>query len=152
MLPCPRGNPAIGPARGCNHSSATGGASITAVGNASLFGDSLVFTTAGERPTASIIVLQGSAATPGFTSGQGVRCVGGVLKRLYFKVAVGGSITATTATDPRVSLRSAALGDPIAAGTSRCYGVYYRDPFVLGGCPATSGFNITNQLAVYGVP
>jgi hypothetical protein len=26
--------------------------------------------------------------------------------------------------------------------------VYYRDPVVLGGCPATSTFNITQQLAV----
>lgn len=152
VLPCPCANPAAGPARGCDNSSFTGGASITAAGNASLGGDTLVFTTANERPTASSIVLQGSVATAGFTFGQGVRCVAGVLRRMYIKSAVGGSITAPTGIDPRVSVRSAALGDPIAAGTSRYYGVYYRDPIILGGCPATAGFNITNQLAVYWVP
>jgi len=26
--------------------------------------------------------------------------------------------------------------------------VYYRDPGVLGGCPATSTFNVTQQLSV----
>jgi hypothetical protein len=47
-----------------------------------------------------------------------------------------------------VHARSAALGDPIAAGTRRAYGVYYRDPLVLGGCPVTSTFNMTQQLDV----
>jgi hypothetical protein len=42
-----------------------------------------------------------------------------------------------------VSVRSAALGDPILAGQSRWYLVYYRDPTVLGGCPAASTFNST---------
>ena len=36
--------------------------------------------------------------------------------------------------------------------TSRYYGVYYRDPIVLGGCPAASTFNMTNQLAAYWSP
>jgi hypothetical protein len=45
-----------------------------------------------------------------------------------------------------VHARSAALGDTIAPGTHRYYGVYYRDPTVLGGCPAASTFNITQQL------
>jgi hypothetical protein len=31
----------------------------------------------------------------------------------------------------------------IQAGESRWYLVYYRDPIVLGGCPATSTFNAT---------
>ena len=65
--------------------------------------------------------------------------------------AVGGSITAPSSTEPRVSVRSAALGDVIAAGTSRYYGVYYRDPIVLGGCSAASTFNITQtQLVTWG--
>jgi len=40
----------------------------------------------------------------------------------------------------------------IAPGTHRYYGVYYRDPTVLGGCPATSTFNITQQLDVLWSP
>jgi hypothetical protein len=57
----------------------------------------------------------------------------------------GGSITAPSygAGDLQVSARSAALGDTILAGQSRWYLVYYRDPIVLGGCPASSTFNAT---------
>ena len=35
-----------------------------------------------------------------------------------------------------------------AEGTSRWYAVYYRDPVVLGGCPATSTFNSTQTQLV----
>ena len=42
-----------------------------------------------------------------------------------------------------MTVRSAALGAPIPAGQSRWYLVYYRDPNVLGGCPAISTFNAT---------
>jgi hypothetical protein len=43
--------------------------------------------------------------------------------------------------DSTISARSAALGNPILAGQSRWYLVYYRDPVVLGGCSALSTFN-----------
>ena len=43
---------------------------------------------------------------------------------------------------------SAAAGDPLSAGSFRYYFVYYRDPVVLGGCPATAGFNATDTLQV----
>jgi hypothetical protein len=78
--------------------------------------------------------------------GQGVLCVGGTLKRLYVKTAVAGSVSAPSASDPHVHARSAALGDAIAPGTHRYYGVYYRDPLVLGGCASTSTFNVAQQL------
>ncbi len=79
--------------------------------------------------------------------GQAVRCVGGSLKRLYTRNASGGSVTAPDigAGDPAVSVRSAARGDVIQPGQSRWYLVYYRDPVVLGGCPATSTFNATQS-------
>jgi hypothetical protein len=111
----------------------------------------LVFTTSGEKPTATSILMQGTLlAANGLVFGQGVRCVGGTLKRLYTKVASGGSITAPNfgAGDPTVSARSAALGDVIASGQSRFYLVYYRDPVVLGGCPATSSYNATQTSRV----
>jgi len=80
--------------------------------------------------------------------GQGVRCITGSLKRMYLKAAVAGSISAPGPNDPSISARSAALGSPIPPGEHRYYGVYYRDPIILGGCPAGSGFNITQQLDV----
>jgi hypothetical protein len=67
------------------------------------------------------------------------------LKRLYTKAASGGSILAPTGGDLSVHARSAALGDPIAAGSDRYYMVYYRDATVLGGCPAGSTFNSTQS-------
>ncbi|MFN0007343.1 MAG: TolB family protein [Planctomycetota bacterium] len=146
VIACPCGNPPSGLRRGCDNSAATGGAKLSAFGIAYLSTDSLVFTTTGERPTALSIVLQGSASVPaGLVFGQGVRCLGGTLKRLYVKSASGGSITAPDfgAGNLQVSVRSASLGDPIPAGGSRYYLVYYRDPNVLGGCPAESSFNAT---------
>ena len=106
----------------------------------------MVFTTTDERPSATSILLQGNTQLPtGLEFGQGVRCLGGGLKRLYVKTAVNGCITAPdfSVGDPTVSARSAQLGDPIHPGESRYYLVYYRDPLVLGGCPASSTFNST---------
>ena len=153
VIACPCGNPPSGAPRGCNNSSATGGALLTGSGNASLGADSVVFTTSGEKPTALSIVLQGNAIEPsGVPFGQGVRCVGGALKRLYVKSAVGGSITAPQGAEPSVSVRSAALGSPITAGQHRWVMVYYRDPVVLGGCPVASTFNGTGTVDVSWVP
>jgi hypothetical protein len=119
---------------------------LSASGIAYLSMDSLVFTTSGETPTATSILLQGtSLASSGIVYGQGVRCVAGTLRRLFVKTAVAGSIIAPDfgAGDQSVSSRSAAKGSPISAGQSRWYLVFYRDPTVLGGCPAASTFNAT---------
>jgi hypothetical protein len=134
--------------RGCNNSSSTGGALLFGSGNASLASDTLFFTTAAEKATATSTLTQGQTAISPLVFGQGMRCVGGSLKRLYTKVASGGSIVAPTGADPSVHTRSATLGDVITAGSTRYYYVYYRDPTVLGGCSAASTFNVTHQLAV----
>ena len=144
VISCPCANAPSGPGRGCDNSSGTGGAVLSASGATYLSSDGLVFTTAGQRPTALSIVTQWTGASAaGVVFGMGVRCTSGTFKRLYNKTAVGGSITAPSGGDPSVSARSAALGAPIQAGQSRWYLVYYRDPNVLGGCPATSTFNAT---------
>jgi hypothetical protein len=149
VIACPCGNPPAGAGQGCNNSSNTGGAILSATGTAMLSADTLVFHTTGEKPTATTILLQGNATvTFGAAFGQGVRCVGGSLKRLYTKSASGGSITAPGAGDPTVSARSAALGDTIVAGQTRYYMAYYRDPTVLGGCTSNDTFNGTQGGAV----
>ena len=148
VLACPCSNPGQ-PGKGCDNSDATGGALLAASGNATVAADTLVFTTSGQKATGVSIVLQGSAASAsGAVFGQGIRCTAGSLKRLYTKVASGGSITAPQPGDPSVSAQSAALGDTIAPGGTRWYQVYYRDPTVLGGCPPGSTFNITQGLVV----
>ena len=146
VISCPCANPPSGPGRGCDNSAATGGATFAPDGVAYLSIDSLVFMTSAEKPTATSILLQGNAfAASGIVYGQGVRCVAGTLMHLFVKTAVAGSITAPdfTAGDPTVSARSAAKGDVIQPGESRYYLVYYRDPVVLGGCPASATFNAT---------
>jgi hypothetical protein len=152
VIACPCGNPPSGAGRGCDNSSATGGAVLAASGIAYLSLDSLVFTASGEKPTALSIVMQGSStSSSGIVFGMGVRCASGALKRLYSKTAVGGSISAPNfgAGDASVSARSAALGDVIQPGQSRWYLVYYRDPVVLGACSALSTFNATQTGEVH---
>ena len=150
---CPCGNPPAGAGRGCNNSDATGGASIAASGAPTLGADSIVFTTAGQKASATSVLLQGSTqSAAGVVFGQGVRCVAGTLKRLYVRAASGGSIQVPGPADPSVSARSAALGDPLSAGAQREYLVYYRDPIVLGGCAATSTFNATSSGTLLWLP
>jgi Tol biopolymer transport system component len=149
VIACPCANPPSAPGRGCNNSSATGGAILSASGAAYVSMDSLVFTATAEKPTALSIFSQGSAfSTTGVVFGQGVRCANLNLKRLYTKSAVGGTTSAPTGGDPAIHVRSAALGDTIAPGTSRYYYVYYRDPNVLGGCPSASAFNSTQTARI----
>jgi len=143
---CPCSNPPSGAGRGCNNSASTGGAILSASGGTYISSDSLVFTTTGELPAELSLVIQGKVfAANGLVFGQGVRCVGGKLLRLYVKTASAGGITAPNfgAGDPTVSDRSHAKGDTIQSGQSRWYFVYYRDLSVLGGCPASSLFNAT---------
>jgi len=151
VLACPCANPPGAPGRGCDNSAGTGGAQLTASGFAYLSQDTLVLQTSGQLPADLSIVLQGNAEiSGGRVFGQGVRCAGGALKRLYAKTSVSGGIAApdTAVGDLAVSLRSAQLGDAIQAGESRWYLVYYRDPIVLGACPATSTFNATQTGSV----
>jgi hypothetical protein len=146
---CPCANPPGSAGRGCDNSAFTGGAQLAASGASVLSNDTLAFATSGETPSATSILLQSTAADPqGFSAGQGVRCTTGLLRRMYVRTASAGSIGVPGPGDPSISARSAALGDPIAQGQHRYYGVYYRDPNVLGGCSSASTFNITQQLDV----
>ena len=151
VIACPCNNPPSMPGRGCDNSSSTGGAALSASGIAYLSQDSLVFTTTGEKSSATSILLQGTSVNPaGVLMGQGVRCVDGTMKRLYIKTASGGSITAPdfASGDPSVSARSAALGVPLQAGVPSAYLVYYRDPIILGGCAPGSTFTATQTGTV----
>lgn len=145
---CPCSNiGAIG--HGCQNSAGTTGAALTALGNASLAADTLKLTSSGELPTALSILLQGSSAISPVNYGDGRRCAGGTLKRLYAKSAVGGVVTMPGGADPSISARSAALGDTISQGETRVYQVYYRDPNT-SYCPDPVGatFNVSAGLVV----
>jgi Tol biopolymer transport system component len=145
---CPCGNNGA-PARGCENSASTGGAVLSATGSYALSNDTLVLSSSGELPHAASIFLQGSTAIAPANFGDGLRCVGGALKRLYIRSASGGVASAPQTGDPSISARSAALGDVINAGATRYYQTYYRDP-VLGFCanPPGGSWNISSGLSV----
>ena len=151
---CPCSNPPTGSGRGCNNKAATGGASILGSGTASVGASSLTFTTAGENATVGSVLIQGTAFNPGINFGHGVRCTAGVIKRLYVKIAAGGSITAPGGGDPTIPAKSASLGSVINPGDTRYYSVYYRDTTVLlPGCPVPANqFNVTNTAVVVWQP
>jgi hypothetical protein len=148
VIACPCSNPgSVG--SGCNNSSNTGGATLGSNGLPSLTIDSVHLIAAGEKPTATSVFLQGTTQIPsGLPFGQGVRCVGGTLSRLYVHNALAGTVSAPVGTDSSISVRSAALGHVIAPDETLYYMVYYRDPIVLGGCPMTATFNATEALAI----
>jgi hypothetical protein len=143
---CPCGNVGVG-GHGCQNSASTGGATLSASGNTSP--DSVVLAAQGELPSVLSIFLQGDVAILPAAFGDGLRCAGGSLRRLYVHNASGGAVSAPQGGDPSISSRSAALGDPIAPGSTRFYQVYYRDPS-LTFCPSPAGntWNVGNAVAI----
>ena len=155
VLACPCSNPPSGPDRGCDNSSGTGGASLSASGNTELSADSLVFTASGEKPNALTVLAQGNLfLANGRVYGQGVRCPGGAIRRLYVRSAELGTVSMPLLADgePAVCERSAQKGDVIQAGQSRWYFAFYRDPTVLGGCSPESTFNATQTGEIVWAP
>ncbi len=146
-VPCPCGNNGAA-GHGCANSVAADGAILGATGASRL--DSVVLHARGEPQSALTIFLQGNqiSGTP-LAFGDGLRCVGGSLKRLYVKSAVNGVATAPVAGDPSVTTQSAALGDPISSGQTRWYQAYYRDASA-SFCPAPQGstYNISSALRI----
>jgi hypothetical protein len=135
---CPCGN-AGATGHGCDNSIHSGGALLSSSGPASLGGDGVVLASSGELPSALTIFLQGNIHLgTGIVFGDGVRCIGGTLKRIAANHASGGVASYPAAGNPSISQRSAALGDLIHAGTTRYYQAYYRDPS-LSFCPNPPG-------------
>ena len=144
---CPCGNSG-NTGHGCNNSSASGGAVLTASGTASP--DTVVLTSSSENPAPLTIFLQGDASiSTGITFGDGTRCVSGNLKRLATKTAVAGTAIFPQGGDPSITARSAALGDPIPSGGTRYYQAYYRDVNA-AFCPPPMGdaFNVSSGIFI----
>jgi hypothetical protein len=142
---CPCGNTGA-PGHGCANSIAQS-AVLSAVGTTTP--DAVTLSVSGELPASFSLFLQGTSSVGPFAYGDGLRCVGGTFKRLYSKNAVGGNVAAPTGAEPKIKARSAALGDPIAPGSTRYYLVSYRDPNP-GFCsdPPGSPFNASNSISI----
>jgi hypothetical protein len=145
---CPCGNTGLA-GRGCDNSALTGGAMLAGSGSTSP--DTVILAASGELATAFSIFLQGDAAQAPVPFGDGARCITGNLVRLYAKSAAGGSVFAPDAAagESPITQRSALLGDPIPAGATRHYQVYYRDPDP-SFCPAPPGntWNVSSALTI----
>ncbi len=146
--PCPCSNSGA-TGHGCANSADPAGALLSAAGYALLANDTLVLTSSHETASAPSLFVQGSALIAPISFGDGLRCAGGVLKRMYLHNASGGVVSAPSGSDASISARSAALGDPLAPGAQRVMQVYYRDPSV-SFCPDPPGgaYNISNALLV----
>jgi len=152
-IACPCGNAPGGADRGCNNSGASGGSAISGTGTANVTtpNDTLVLSAngiasstgscAGFTDTLTWILLQGQTASAvNLAFHDGVRCVGGSLKRIQSATSVGGVATSTVG----ISATSASLGDTIIGGTSRDYQFWYRDPCPTFACPISGTLNNAN--------
>jgi hypothetical protein len=146
---CPCGNLGL-PGHGCQNSAGTGGARLDATGRASLSADTLQFTASGELPSALSTFWQGTQSVGPLVYGDGLRCMGGALKRLRHESAVGGVVVYPDGAETSVAARSAALGDPLVAGSRRIYQVTYRDPNASFCPPGT--FNISEAYEIVWSP
>lgn len=133
------------PGRGCENSGLTGGALLSGYGIPSLAADSVQLTSAGELPTSLSIVIQGTSVLNPVPFGDGLRCAGGSLKRLYALNATAGSVNVPPVGALSVSAQSNALGDTILNGEMRIYQVYYRDPNLVF---CAFGFNVSNAVTI----
>ncbi len=148
VAPCPCDNTGA-PGRGCQNSALTGGAQLWASGLPAISRDTLQLDVSGELPTAMSLLLQGTVSDRPAMFGDGLRCVGGTVTRLYTQNAIGGMVSIPAANEPPITVRSTMLGDRIAPGDQRFYQVYYRDPrAAFCGPPVGGGFNLSNAIAV----
>jgi hypothetical protein len=150
---CPCANYGL-PGHGCRNSATVRGAELGAVGEASLAFDTLGFFCDFEPPNAASILLQGNQMIAPAVFGDGLRCVGGSLKRLFLRNATANGELALPANGAAsISQRSALLGDALAPGSLRGYQLYYRDPDP-GWCAAPQGstFNISNAVEILWQP
>ncbi|MBI5364785.1 MAG: PD40 domain-containing protein [Planctomycetes bacterium] len=147
---CPCGN-AGSPGRGCQNSRGTGGGELIATGAATLSADSLSFSFTGGSPTALVLLFQGAEAEEAAPFGDGLRCVGGLIKRIQARTSAGGFALFPEAGEPSISARSAIVGDPIPIGATRHYQAYYRDADPTF-CPAGGTANSSQAVAVLWEP
>jgi hypothetical protein len=142
LLACPCSNNGQ-PGHGCDNSAMTGGAFMVSFGTTNP--DTLRFVTSGELSHSLSILLQSSSSTLSTLAfGDGLRCTGGHLLRLFAANAVNGTSNVPGQGNPSISARSAAMGDPLNPGAIRLYQIYYRDAL------STCGhyFNASNATRV----
>lgn len=145
-LVCPCGNLGLA-GRGCGNSANAAGALLTSSGTQ--VSDTLALTATGLPTTATALFVQSQTLATPTPFGDGGSCIGANPRRMFVKLAVGGSVTVPSPGDPSIRTRSALTGDTILPGSTRHYQVVYRDS-EFSFCPGPQGaaFNATNALSV----
>ena len=144
--PCPCNNSGTY-GRGCANSEIATGAILSSSGT--IVPDTVVLAAEGVKSGVLCAFLQGTVPIAPIVFGDGLRCTGGSLHRLYTKPATGTSVVAPQGAEPPITIRSASLGDPITPTSLRYYQVYYRDG-VASFCPSPPGsnWNVSGALEV----
>jgi hypothetical protein len=135
--------------QGCGNSTGSG-ALLCASGDSSVSADTSTLSGSGLPPTGFGLFFQGTIQQGGGQGawlGDGLLCVNGIIRRLGTRHAAAGvvSLGFGIAGDQLID----ALGAIPAAGGTRYYQLWYRDPAAF--C-TTSTFNLTNGLRVDWVP
>ena len=141
--PCPCGSPSGAPGHGCSNSDHPGGAIMSVLsGTPSIGAADLRFSSTGHHLSSLAVWFQGSVLANQPAYGDGLRCVGNPLIRLY-TVQPANVDPLNTPSSPSI----VAQGGITTPGTIKGYFLAYRDPAAYGcGVPAT--FNATNALQV----
>ncbi len=159
VMACVCSNP-NGAGRGCANSGGPG-ATISFNGSPSVSNDTFQLTGSSMFSGDTCIFLEGDGVTSGgapFFSG--IRCVNGLLIRMYVKGGLntsGGTSTAPVAGDMSISARCASNfpASTITPGQTRYFQIYYRDPNAAaptGSCPSINQANATNGLQATWLP
>jgi hypothetical protein len=142
---CPCGNAGLA-GNGCANSVNPAGANLAGAGVASLALDTLVLAGSG-MPNGTALYFQGTtreSGGAGVVFGDGLRCVGGTIVRLWTVANAGGASLVPPTSGPSIAVR----GSVASAGT-RTYQVWYRNAAAF--CtPATH--NLTNGVEVQWTP
>jgi hypothetical protein len=146
--PCPCGSPNGALGHGCPNSGNANGAIIGVLsGSASISAADLRLESTGHKLSTLAVWFQGDVLATQLAYGDGLRCVGTPLVRLY-----NMSFAPGTMPDPLDSPASPSIvvrGGISAPGTVKGYFLAYRDPATFG-CSAT--FNASNALNVTWAP
>jgi len=138
--PCPCGNVSPTGVGGCANSTGFG-ASLDAFGSTSVLADSLRFELTGHPTGANTTLAVGTTAlTPGIVLGDGLRAVGGALRRLPAFVQFPNSFAASPIGLARIAGWN--------AGQTIRFQALYRDP--VGPCGST--LNMSNAIEVTFTP
>jgi len=149
--PCPCNNDNDGsvPGSGCDNGVFASGAQLTGSGVASVTADTLVLATTNLEPDNSGLYFQAdNDLSPGVAWGAGLRCAGGVLKRLGVRTSNASGYSDTSGYAHTISY----LAGNVTAGDTKYYQCWYRTILNPPCGPGVDEFNASNGYAVTWTP